>query len=134
MLLRGQSLLGYTHYPDDAVKRFVHKSAEYGIDIFRVFDALNDVRNLEASIRAVNETGKHAQACISYTVSPVHSTEHYVKVAMELKEMGADSICIKDMAGLLAPYVSFELVKSLREKVGLPVQLHTQLRDRKSVV
>lgn len=134
MLLRGQSLLGYTHYPDDAVKRFVHKSAEYGIDIFRVFDALNDVRNLEASIRAVNETGKHAQACISYTVSPVHSTEHYVKVAMELKEMGADSICIKDMAGLLAPYVSFELVKSLREKVGLPVQLHTHYIGGMAVV
>lgn len=125
MLLRGQSLVGYTHYPDDVVYRFVDKAAENGIDIFRVFDALNDIRNLEACMKAVKKTGRHAQACVVYTVSPLHSMQHFVDTALQLKEMGADSICIKDMAGLLTPYVSYELVKALKEKVGLPVQLHT---------
>ncbi len=125
MLLRGQSLVGYTHYPDDLVYRFIDKSAENGIDIFRIFDALNDIRNLESSMKAVKKTGKHVQACVVYTVSPVHTMQHFVDTALKLKDMGADSICIKDMAGLLSPYVSYELVKALKEKVGLPVQLHT---------
>lgn len=125
MLLRGQSLVGYTHYPDDVVEKFIYKAAENGIDIFRVFDALNDIRNLETSMRAIKKTGKHAQACVVYTISPVHSVEHFVDTALSLKDMGADSICIKDMAGLLSPYAAYELVSLLKEKVKLPVQLHT---------
>lgn len=125
MLLRGQSLVGYTHYPDDVVEKFIYKAAENGIDIFRVFDALNDIRNLETSLQTIKKTGKHAQACVVYTISPVHSIEHFVNTALSLKEMGADSICIKDMAGLLSPYVAYELVALLKEKVKLPIQLHT---------
>ncbi|MDD2510246.1 MAG: acetyl-CoA carboxylase biotin carboxyl carrier protein [Syntrophomonas sp.] len=125
MLLRGQSLVGYTHYPDDIVEKFVEKAAENGIDIFRVFDALNDMRNLETCMRAAKRSGKHVQACVVYTVSPVHSMQHFVDTALRLKDMGADSICIKDMAGLLSPYASFELVKALKENVDLPLQLHT---------
>lgn len=125
MLLRGQSLVGYSHYPDDVVEKFVAKAADNGIDIFRMFDALNDIRNLETCMKAVKKTGMHAQACVVYTVSPVHSIDHFVNTALALKDMGADSICVKDMAGLLAPYASFELVRLLKEKVGLPVQLHT---------
>ncbi|HNX92470.1 MAG TPA: acetyl-CoA carboxylase biotin carboxyl carrier protein [Syntrophomonas sp.] len=125
MLLRGQSIVGYTHYPDDIVYRFVDKAAENGIDIFRAFDALNDLRNLETSLKAIKKTGKHAQACVVYSVSPVHTMDHFVETALRLKDMGADSICIKDMAGLLQPYVSYELVKALKEEVELPVQLHT---------
>lgn len=125
MLVRGQSLVGYTHYPDDVVERFIDKAAENGIDIFRMFDALNDIRNLETCMKAVKKTGKHAQACVVYTISPVHTVDHFVETALRLKDMGADSICIKDMAGLLSPYVSYELVKLLKEKVNLPIQLHT---------
>jgi len=125
MLLRGQSLVGYAHYPDDVVEKFVEKAAENGIDIFRVFDALNDIRNLETCMRAAKKTGKHVQACLVYTTSPVHTLDHFVETALELKAMGADSICIKDMAGLLSPYISYELVKLLKEKVELPIQLHT---------
>ncbi|MFZ5596580.1 MAG: acetyl-CoA carboxylase biotin carboxyl carrier protein [Bacillota bacterium] len=125
MLLRGQSLLGYQHYPDDVVEAFVAKSVENGIDIIRIFDALNDIRNMEVSIRAGKKAGAHIQAAVVYTVSPVHTTEHYVETAALLAEMGADSICIKDMAGLLAPYKAHELVKLLKEKIGLPVQLHS---------
>jgi oxaloacetate decarboxylase alpha subunit len=125
MLLRGQSLVGYSHYPDDVVEKFIEKSADNGIDIFRMFDALNDIRNLETCMKAVKKTGAHAQACVVYTISPVHSIDHFVDTALALKDMGADSICVKDMAGLLAPYASYELVKLLKEKVGLPIQLHT---------
>ncbi|HZK44509.1 MAG TPA: acetyl-CoA carboxylase biotin carboxyl carrier protein [Syntrophomonadaceae bacterium] len=125
MLLRGQSLVGYTHYPDDIVENFIDKAAENGIDIFRVFDALNDIRNLETSMRAIKRTGKHAQACVVYTISPVHSVEHFVDTALRLQDMGADSICIKDMAGLLSPYAAYELVSLLKENVDLPIQLHT---------
>ncbi|MDD4170638.1 MAG: acetyl-CoA carboxylase biotin carboxyl carrier protein [Syntrophomonas sp.] len=125
MLLRGQSLVGYAHYPDDVAEKFVEKAAENGIDIFRVFDALNDIRNLETCMRAVKKIGQHVQACLVYTTSPVHTINHFVDTALDLKDMGADSICIKDMAGLLSPYVSYELVKLLKEKVRLPVQLHT---------
>lgn len=125
MLLRGQSLVGYTHYPDDLVNKFVERAAANGIDIFRVFDALNDMRNLETCMRAVAKSGKHVQACVVYTVSPVHSMQHFVDTALRLKDMGADSLCIKDMAGLLSPYASYELVSTLKEKVDLPLQLHT---------
>lgn len=125
MLLRGQSLVGYQHYPDDVVEAFVHKMVENGIDIIRVFDALNDIRNLETSIRAGKKAGAHVQAAVVYTISPVHTLEHYLQTAGELADMGADSICIKDMAGLLAPYRAYELVKLIKEKVGLPVQLHS---------
>jgi len=125
MLLRGQSIVGYTHYPDDIVEKFVEKAAENGIDIFRVFDALNDIRNLETCMRAAKKSGKHVQACVVYTVSPVHTMQHFVETALRLKDMGADSICIKDMAGLLSPYASFELVKALKDNVQLPLQLHT---------
>ncbi|MDH7498289.1 MAG: acetyl-CoA carboxylase biotin carboxyl carrier protein [Syntrophomonadaceae bacterium] len=125
MLLRGQSLVGYSHYPDDVVERFVERAAANGIDIFRIFDALNDIRNLRVPIEAVRRTGKHVQACVVYTISPVHTLEHFLETALRLVDMGADSICIKDMAGLLAPYQSYDLVRLLKEHIDLPVQLHT---------
>jgi pyruvate carboxylase subunit B len=124
MLLRGQNLLGYRHYPDDVVREFVRLAAREGIDVFRVFDALNDVRNLRTALTAVKEQGKHAQGTISYTVSPVHTTALYVKLANELVEMGADSIAIKDMAGLLTPHATAELVRHLREHIDVPLFLH----------
>ncbi|HHV76430.1 MAG TPA: acetyl-CoA carboxylase biotin carboxyl carrier protein [Syntrophothermus lipocalidus] len=125
MLLRGQSLVGYSHYPDDIVEKFVEKAAENGIDIFRIFDALNDVRNLAVPMKAAKKAGKHVQACVVYTISPVHTMDYFVETALKLKDMGADSVCIKDMAGLLAPYQAYELVSLLKEKVELPIQLHT---------
>ncbi len=124
MLLRGQSLVGYKHYPDDVVEAFISKAVEKGINIIRVFDALNDIRNLETAIRASKKAGAHAQAAMIYTVSPVHTNQHYLDMGLQLAEMGADSICIKDMAGLLAPFRAYELVKLLKEKLGIPVQLH----------
>ncbi|MGP4845733.1 sodium-extruding oxaloacetate decarboxylase subunit alpha [Marinobacter sp. 1Y8] len=125
MLLRGQNLLGYRHYADDVVEAFVQKAAENGIDVFRVFDALNDVRNLETSIKAVKKAGKHAQGTICYTVSPVHNTELFVKQAKAMADMGIDSIAIKDMAGLLTPTATSELVKALKDTLSLPVFLHS---------
>lgn len=125
MLLRGQNIVGYSNYADDLVKAFVDKAAEVGIDIFRVFDALNDVRNMEVPMREVRRTGMHAQACVVYTLSPVHTNQHYLETALRLQDMGADSICIKDMAGMISPYASYELVSLLKEKLDLPVQLHT---------
>lgn len=125
MLLRGQNLLGYKHYPDDVVEAFVKKAVEHGIDIIRVFDALNDLRNLRKAMDVAKERGAHVQGTICYTISPVHNTEYYVNKALDLKAMGADSICIKDMAGLLSPVAAAELVKSLKSAVGLPVQLHS---------
>lgn len=125
MLLRGQSVVGYQHYPDDVVIAFVHKMVENGIDIIRVFDALNDIRNLTTAIKAGREAGAHVQAAVVYTISPVHTTEHYLETALQLAEIGAHSICIKDMAGLLAPYAAYDLVKLFKEQVGLPVQLHS---------
>ncbi|PKK86598.1 MAG: oxaloacetate decarboxylase subunit alpha [Thermoplasmata archaeon HGW-Thermoplasmata-1] len=124
MLLRGQNLVGYRHYADDVVGKFVEKAAENGIDIFRVFDALNDPRNLRTALKSVRKSGKHAQATISYTISPLHSNDVFVALGEELKGMDADSICIKDMAGLIAPYDAYELVSRLKKEVGLPVQLH----------
>ena len=125
MLLRGQNLLGYRHYGDDVVEAFVTKAAENGMDVFRIFDALNDVRNLETSIKAVKKAGKHAQGTICYTVSPVHGTDAYLEQAKAMAEMGADSIAIKDMAGLLTPAVTAELVGKLKQTLNLPVFLHS---------
>ncbi len=124
MLLRGQSLVGYQHYPDDVVEEFCSKAVENGIDIIRIFDALNDIRNLEVPIKFSKKAGAHVQAAISYTVSPVHTLEYYLKMAHELKQMGADSICIKDMAGLLSPYKAYELVKMIKKNMDIKVQLH----------
>lgn len=125
MLLRGQNLLGYKHYADDVVQYFVQKSIANGIDIIRIFDALNDARNIEASIKACRKEGGHAQGTVSYTISPVHNLELFVKDARTLVEMGADSICIKDMAGLLLPYAAYDLIKALKEYIKVPIQLHT---------
>lgn len=125
MLFRGQNILGYKHYADDVVEQFCKKSIENGIDIVRIFDALNDPRNLEAAIKFVKEYGGHCEAAISYTVSPVHSIDYFVKLSEKLEKMGADSICIKDMANLLLPYDCYELVKKLKENIGVPIHLHT---------
>ncbi|HHJ15560.1 MAG TPA: oxaloacetate decarboxylase subunit alpha [Gammaproteobacteria bacterium] len=125
MLLRGQNLLGYRHYSDDVVRAFVHKSAENGIDVFRIFDALNDVRNMETAIAAVREAGKHAQGTICYTTSPVHDIPKFVDMAGQLVKLGCDSIVIKDMAGLLTPMVTAELVAELRKAISLPIHLHS---------
>jgi pyruvate carboxylase subunit B len=125
MLLRGQNLLGYRHYADDVVEAFVAKSAENGIDVFRVFDALNDLRNLETAIAAVKKSGKHAQGTIAYTTSPVHTEQLFVKQALDLRDMGADSVALKDMAGLLTPYATYDLVKAIKSAVDLPVFIHS---------
>lgn len=125
MLLRGQNLLGYRHYADDVVDKFVEKSIENGIDIFRIFDALNDVRNLEASLKAVKNYGGHAQLTICYTISDVHTIPYYADLAKQMEDMGADSICIKDMAGILTPYVAKDLVKAIKEVITVPLSLHT---------
>ena len=116
---------GYRHYADDVVKAFVSRAAENGIDVFRIFDALNDLRNLETAMAAVKQAGKHAQGTIAYTTSPVHTPELYVKQAKDLQSMGADSIAIKDMAGLLAPYPTYELVKAIKSEVDLPLVIHS---------
>ena len=125
MLFRGQNILGYRHYSDDVVEYFVQKSIANGIDILRIFDALNDARNLKTAINATKKEGGHVQAAICYTTSPVHTNESFAKFAKQLEEMGADSICIKDMAGLLKPYDAYELVKMIKENTKIPVQLHT---------
>ncbi len=125
MLLRGQNLLGYRHYSDDVVRAFVQKSADNGVDIFRVFDAMNDVRNLRVSMTAVKAAGKHAEGTLCYTTSPVHNVPYFVQMATELAEMGSDTIAIKDMAGLLTPYTAFELVRAIREATNLPVHTHS---------
>lgn len=125
MLLRGQNLLGYRHYSDDVVQAFVQKSADNGVDVFRIFDAMNDVRNLKTSIVAVKKAGKHAEGTLSYTTSPVHDTAYFVALAQTLEEMGADTIAIKDMAGLLTPQATSALVSALKAKVSLPIHLHS---------
>ncbi len=124
MLLRGQNLVGYRHYPDEIVERFVQAAHRNGIDVFRVFDALNDPRNIEVSARAIKESGAHFEGAISYTVSPVHTLDLYIDFAKTLKEMGADTICIKDMAGMLTPFRTAKMVKALKDEVGLPVHVH----------
>jgi len=123
MLLRGQNLLGYRHYADDVVERFVDRAAENGVDVFRIFDAMNDPRNLATAIKAVRQTGKHAQGTISYTTSPVHTIENWVELAKEIADMGADSIAIKDMAGLLKPYVAYDLVSRLKKELDIPIHM-----------
>ncbi len=125
MLLRGQNVVGYKHYPDDVLERFVVKAAENGIYVFRVFDALNDVRNMRKAIDFVKREGAHAQGTICYTISPVHNVDAFVQMAHVLEDMGSDTICVKDMAGLLSPYVAYELIGRLKDEIGVPIQLHT---------
>ena len=125
MLFRGQNILGYKHYADDVVEQFCRKAIENGIDVIRIFDALNDPRNLEAAIKYTKKYGGFCEAAISYTTSPVHSEEYFVKLSKELAQMGADSICIKDMANLLLPYDAYSLVKKLKAEVDIPIHLHT---------
>lgn len=125
MLLRGQNLLGYRHYSDDVVDKFIEKSIKNGIDIVRVFDALNDYRNLEQSIKSINKYGGHCQGAIAYTTSKIHTVEYYVEKVKELEKLGAHSICIKDMAGVLLPDTAYELVVKIKEVTDLPVELHT---------
>lgn len=125
MLLRGQNLLGYKHYADDVVEMFIQKSVENGIDIIRVFDALNDLRNLEVSMKAIKKAGAHCQCAISYTTSPVHTKDYFIELSKKMVERGADSICIKDMAGILTPNGAYELVKGLKEAVSVPIEIHT---------
>ena len=124
MLLR-QNLLGYKHYADDVVEYFVQKAIANGMDIIRIFDALNDPRNIQTAIKACKKEGGHAQAAVSYTISPVHNLDLFVKDAKRLVDMGADSICIKDMAGLLVPYAAYDLIKALKKNIKVPIQLHT---------
>jgi pyruvate carboxylase subunit B len=125
MLLRGQNLVGYRHYSDDIVVKFVEHAAESGIDIFRIFDAVNDIRNMEVSIKTAKRVGAHVQGTVCYTISPVHPIPLYVKMAKELEEMGCDSLCIKDMAGLISPQNAYDLVRALKEEISIPVDLHS---------
>ena len=125
MLFRGQNILGYRHYSDDVVDMFCKKSIENGIDIIRVFDALNDIRNLEMAGKATKKYGGECQIAMSYTTSPVHTIEYYVNLAKEIEKMGADSICIKDMAGVLTPEDATKLVTALKKGTSLPLELHS---------
>ncbi len=125
MLFRAQNILGYRHYADDVVKAFVERAAANGMDVFRIFDAMNDVRNMQTAVKATIAVEKHAQGAMSYTVSPVHDINYWVDMARRLEDMGCNSICIKDMAGLLKPYVAFELVSRLRENISVPLALHS---------
>ena len=125
MLFRGQNILGYKHYADDVVEQFCRKAIENGIDVIRIFDALNDVRNLEAAIKFTKKYGGHCEPALSYTISPVHNEDYFVKLAKELVQMGADSICIKDMANLLLPMPAFNLVRRLKQEIDVPIHLHT---------
>jgi len=126
MLLRGQNVVGYRHYPDDVVEAFVEKAAENGIDVFRIFDALNDIRNMETAIKTAKKAGKIVKGVLSYTISPVHTVDYFVNIAKQLRDLGTDIISIKDQAGILSPKVAYELVKRLKEEVKLPVHLHAQ--------
>jgi methylmalonyl-CoA carboxyltransferase 5S subunit len=133
MLLRGQNLLGYRHYEDTVVDRFVEESAENGIDVFRVFDALNDTRNIKRALEAVRRTGKHAQGTICYTISPLHSTEKFVDMARELQDLGCDSICLKDMAALLRPQPAYDIVKGIKEACGKDMLVHVHVHSTTGV-
>jgi len=124
MLLRGQNILGYKHYPDDVLIAFIEHASEVGIDVFRIFDALNDVRNMQLAIQTVKKCGKIAEGSISYTTSPVHNTKLFVKIARELEELGCDTLCIKDMAGLLSPQAASKLVRALKKAISIPIHLH----------
>ncbi|HBW99452.1 MAG TPA: oxaloacetate decarboxylase subunit alpha, partial [Gammaproteobacteria bacterium] len=123
MLLRGQNILGYRHYADDLVEKFVERAATNGVDVFRIFDAMNDMRNLQTAVRATLATGKHAQGTISYTVSPVHTLQLWLDLGRQIEDMGANSLCIKDMAGLLKPYTAFDLVSGLKESLDIPIHM-----------
>ena len=125
MLLRGQNLLGYKHYPDDVVRMFIRKSVENGIDIIRIFDALNDVRNIEVAVDETLKCGAHASGTICYTISPIHNLENYVKLAKQIEALGVQSICVKDMAGIMSPKEGYDLVKALKENVKVPIVVHT---------
>lgn len=125
MLLRGQNILGYKNYSDDVVEEFVRLSIKNGIDIIRIFDALNDLRNIETAVKATKKYGGHAQGTVVYTISPVHNTEAYVDLAKKVQDMGCDSLCIKDMSGILTPYYGYELIKALKQHITIPIQLHT---------
>ena len=125
MLFRGQNILGYHHYADDVVEKFVEKSIENGIDIIRVFDALNDIRNLKSAVDATKKYGGHCQIALSYTTSPIHTIEYYVNLAKEIEKLGADSLCIKDMAGVLLPNDAYELISKLKANTKLPIELHS---------
>ncbi|MES9904256.1 MAG: sodium-extruding oxaloacetate decarboxylase subunit alpha [Sedimenticola sp.] len=125
MLFRAQNILGYRHYADDVVEKFVERAAVNGMDIFRIFDAMNDLRNFETAVKATLKVGKHAQGAMSYTVSPVHNLQYWLDMAKRLEDMGCTSICIKDMAGLLKPYVAFELISKLKESISVPIALHS---------
>jgi methylmalonyl-CoA carboxyltransferase 5S subunit len=133
MLLRGQNLLGYRHYEDTVVERFVDKSAANGMDVFRVFDALNDIRNLRRALQAVRRTGKHAQGTLCYTTSPLHTVRHFVELAQRLRELGCDSICIKDMAALLKPQPAYDLVKGIKEACGQDTLVHVHVHSTTGV-
>lgn len=133
MLLRGQNLLGYRHYADDVVEKFVETAVKNGVEVFRVFDALNDTRNMKASFDAIKKQKAHIQGCISYAVTSVHTIEKYAELAKELEKMGADSICIKDMSGLLKPYIAEELVKAIKQKTSLPLSVHSHSTTGMSV-
>jgi len=133
MLLRGQNLLGYRHYEDHVVERFIAKAAETGMDVFRVFDALNDIRNLKCAVAAVKKSGKHAQGTICYTTSPLHTTEQFVSMAKRLQDLGCDSICIKDMAALLKPHDAYEIVRGIKESCGEDVRIHVHTHSTTGV-
>jgi len=125
MLLRGQNILGYKHYPDDTVRKFVAHAVQNGMDIFRIFDALNDFRNIETAVDETLKQGAHAQGCICYTTSPIHNLEKYAKMGKQLEELGVNSVCIKDMAGILGPQEAYDLIKTLKENIKIPIFLHT---------
>ena len=125
MLVRGQNVVGYHNYPDDVVERFIERAAEGGIDVFRIFDAMNDTRNMKVAMEAARKTGKIVEGTICYTISPVHSVDYFLRLGERLVEMGAQVICLKDMAGLLAPYVTYEIVKGLKARIPLPIHLHS---------
>ena len=125
MLLRGQNLVGYRHYSDEIVSKFIEKSGENGVDIFRIFDALNDLRNIKHSVNVVKEIGKHAQGTLAYTISPVHTLENWIDLSKEIEDLGCNSLCIKDMSGVLSPEYAFELISKLKNKLDIPIHLHT---------
>ena len=125
MLVRGQNIVGYHNYPDDVVQSFIERAAAGGIDVFRIFDAMNDVRNMRAAIEAALKCGKVVEGTICYTISPVHSVDYFLRLGERLAEMGVQIICLKDMGGLLAPYAAYELVKGLKSRIPLPLHLHS---------
>ena len=125
MLLRGQNLVGYKHYSDEIVFKFIEKSSENGIDIFRIFDALNDLRNIKQSVKVVQDSGKHAQGTLAYTISPIHTLDNWIDLAKQIEDLGCDSLCIKDMSGILSPEYAFNLISELKKMIQIPIHLHT---------